>query len=65
MSFPTLFSILDLNAELGTSADITYIGTYNSSLLGYRNLIFTHTSPYSRIYSLPIFVSATKCQLIP
>lgn len=42
---------------------MAYIGTYNSSLLGFRNLIFTHTSPYQRIYSLPVFVSATKCQL--
>lgn len=63
MPSPTLFTILDLKAELGTTAEVAYIGTYNSSLVGFRNFIFTHTSPYHRIYSLSVFVSASKCQL--
>lgn len=52
------FVILDANAELGLSFDHAFIGTYDYTAVGFRNLVFGHDSTYSHIATLPIYVSS-------
>lgn len=55
------FLIIDNKAELGLNVDSAFIGTFDATAVGFRNLVYDHDSAYSSISTLPIYVSSEKC----